>query len=96
MSNQETIDIEYVANLARIELTDEEKVLFSTQLQNILGHFEKLRQINVEHVDPTAHAFPVSNVWREDVPEKTFTPAEALRNAPAQRNNQIVVPKVVE
>ena len=90
------MDIEYVAKLARISLTDEEKKKFSAQLGDVLENFEKLNAIDVSGIEPTAHAFPLYNVWQEDEPETGFTPEEALKNAPAQRANQVVVPKVVE
>ena len=52
--------------------------------------------MNVEGIEPTAHAFPLYNVWQEDVPQTGFTPDEALKNAPAKRANQLIVPKVIE
>ncbi|MGF1483825.1 MAG: Asp-tRNA(Asn)/Glu-tRNA(Gln) amidotransferase subunit GatC [Opitutales bacterium] len=90
------IDIDYVARLARIALTPEEKAKFGAQLGQVLEHFEKLEAVDVSNVEPMAHAFPVVNVLDADVPAQPFTPEEALRNAPAARENQIVVPKVVD
>ena len=95
MSDQ-SMDIEYVAKLARISLTEEEKAKFAEQLGDVLENFERLNAVDVSGIEPTAHAFPVYNVWQEDVPESGFSPEEALKNAPAQRANQIVVPKVVD
>ncbi len=89
------IDIDYVAKLARIELTDDEKTKFSSQLGDILKYFKKLNEVDVSGVEPMAHAFPVYNVWQEDTPEPGFTTEEALLNSPAIRNNHVVVPKVV-
>lgn len=91
-----SIDIDYVAKLARIALTDEEKATFSAQLEDVLEHFKKLEAVDVSGVEPMAHAFPLVNVWQEDEPREAFTPEQALANAPKQRDNQIVVPKVVE
>lgn len=96
MSEQPHIDIDYVADLARVELSEAEKSKFSAQLDGILGYFEKIREIDVSDVEPTAHAIPVYNVWQEDKAEPGFTPEQALRNAPAQRDNQVIVPKVVD
>ncbi len=93
---QETIDIDYVANLARIALTDEEKERFSGQLGQVLDYIEKLNTLDVSGVEPTAHAFPLENVWRADEPEPGFPVETALKNAPAVRDNMVVVPKVVE
>lgn len=96
MSHTEDFDIEYVAQLARIELSEEEKKVFGSQLGEVLAFFGKLKEVNVEGIEPTAHAHPIFNVWAEDQPGKTFTPAEALRNAPSQRDDQVVVPRIVE
>lgn len=90
------IDIDYVANLARIDLTDEEKEKFSAQLGDVLAYFDKLKAVDVSGIEPTAHAFPLYNVWAEDVAAPGFTAEEALRNAPQTRDSQVVVPKVVE
>jgi aspartyl-tRNA(Asn)/glutamyl-tRNA(Gln) amidotransferase subunit C len=90
------IDIDYVANLARIALTPEEKARYGAQLGNILGHFQRLREVDVTGIEPSAHAFDLENVWQEDTEARGLTPDEALRNAPARRENQIVVPKVVD
>lgn len=97
MSKAEQIDIDYVANLARLELSEEEKETFGSQLKDILGYFEKLNAIDVEGVEPMAHAHQVYNVWREgDVPGETFGPEVLSGMAPEFRESQVVVPKVVE
>ena len=87
---------DYVANLARLALTAEEKVRSARQLGDILHYVEKLKAVDVTGVEPTAHASPVFNVWREDIPQPGLTVEQALRNAPAQRQHMIVVPKVVD
>lgn len=90
------IDLDHVSALARIELTAEEKAKFSGDFQTILGFFEKLGSVDVSRLEPCAHAFPVYNVLREDVPAETL-PVEALaKNAPAFKDDQIVVPRVVD
>ena len=97
MSKTPEIDIDYVANLARLELSSEEKEKLGAQLQDILGYFEKLNSVNVENVEPMAHAHSVFNVWREgDEPGQTYDPEVLMQMAPEQRENQVVVPKVVE
>lgn len=96
MSAGSDLNIDYVANLARLALTDEEKTRFARQLADILHYVDKLRQVDVAGVEPMAHAAPVFNVWQDDVPQTGLTTEQALRNAPAQRANMIVVPKVVE
>jgi aspartyl-tRNA(Asn)/glutamyl-tRNA(Gln) amidotransferase subunit C len=90
------LNIDHVANLARLALTPEEKAGFSAQLNDILDYIEHLKELDVSGVEPTAHAFPLSNVWREDVAAPGLPVELALKNAPAQRDNMIVVPKVVE
>jgi aspartyl-tRNA(Asn)/glutamyl-tRNA(Gln) amidotransferase subunit C len=96
MSNKSDVNINYLAKLARLDLSDAEKQKFSAQLVNVLGYVEQLNKADTSKVKATAHAFDVFNVWREDVPGATFTPEEALRNAPAQRDNEVEVPVVVD
>jgi aspartyl-tRNA(Asn)/glutamyl-tRNA(Gln) amidotransferase subunit C len=92
----EDFNLDHVANLARINLTAEEKTRFASQLGDVLTYIAQLNEVNVDGVEPTAHAFPVVNVWADDVPEAGLSVEEALRNAPAKRDNMFVVPKVVE
>ena len=96
MNQASDIDIEYVANLARLALTAAEKEKFSRQLGDILHYVEKLKQVDVTGVEPMAHASPVFNVWQADVARPGLAVEQALRNAPEQRDHQIVVPKVME
>lgn len=96
MPEKTHIDIDYTAKLARINLTEEEKAKFSKQLDSIIGYVDKLDELDTSGVEPTAHPHPVENVWQEDVVTSSLPVEEALRNAPAQRNNMIVVPKVVD
>lgn len=96
MAASEDLDIDRIAQLARIALTPEEKEKFSAQLADVLTNIEKLREVDVSGVEPTAHAFPVYNVWADDVAQPGLSVEDALRNAPEKRDNMIVVPKVVE
>ncbi len=96
MPSTPELDIDYVANLARLALTDQEKTDFARQLGDVLTYIEKLKEVDVSGVEPTAHAFPVTNVWAEDAPEPGLPVDRALQNAPARRDNMIVVPVVVE
>lgn len=96
MNSASEINIEYVANLARIALTASEKEKFAQQLGEILHYVEKLNQVDVTGVEPMAHASPVFNVWSPDVPAEGLPVEQALRNAPLQRDNLIVLPKVME
>ncbi len=90
------LNLDYVANLARLALSGEEKAQFAGQLADILGYVEKLKQVDVTGVEPMAHASPVYNVWEADVVRPGLPVEVALGNAPVQRHNLIVVPKVVE
>lgn len=97
MTEKPQIDIDYVANLARIELSDEEKATLGGQLEDILGYFEKLNSVDVDGIEPMAHARPTFNVWRSgDEAGPTYGPEILTKMAPEQRENQVVVPKVVE
>ena len=96
MPTPEDFDLDHVANLARITLTAEEKARFASQLGDVLTYIAQLNEVNVEGVEPTAHAFPVVNVWAADVAEPGLSVEDALRNAPQKRDNMFVVPKVVE
>jgi len=90
------LDIQYVANLARLELSDEEIANFKPKLQDILGYMKKLDEIDVSTIEPTAHANPVLNVMREDASRPSLSQEQALANAPKATADQIVVAKVVE
>ena len=95
MSNVE-IDVKYVAHLARLSLSPEEERKIGAQLGNILGYIEKLKEVEVSGVKPTAHAFPLVNVTRADEVRPSMSQEDALRNAPAQANGLFMVPKIVE
>lgn len=90
------VDVKYVAHLARISLTPQEEAEFGPQLKNILGYIEKLTQLDVSHIEPTAHAVPLVNVFRKDEVRPSLSNEDALRNAPAKANGLFVVPKIVE
>jgi aspartyl-tRNA(Asn)/glutamyl-tRNA(Gln) amidotransferase subunit C len=89
-------NIKYVAHLARLKLTPEEEQKLSAQLGNILGYIEKLKEVDVTGVEPTAHAFPMVNVFRTDETRPSLANEDALLNAPKKANGLFVVPKVVE
>jgi aspartyl-tRNA(Asn)/glutamyl-tRNA(Gln) amidotransferase subunit C len=90
------IDIKYVAHLARLQLTSDEEKKLGAQLGHILGYIEKLNELDVTGVEPTAHAVPMVNVTRPDEIHPSLPHDEALRNAPARANGLFIVPKIVE
>ncbi len=90
------IDVRYTAELARINLTEEEVNRFQAQLSQVLEYVEKLEQVDVSDIEPTAHATPLFDVLREDLACSTFSSAEALANAPARANDLFIVTKVIE
>ncbi|HUU54447.1 MAG TPA: Asp-tRNA(Asn)/Glu-tRNA(Gln) amidotransferase subunit GatC [Armatimonadota bacterium] len=89
-------EVEHVALLARLRLTDEERARFTTQLNSILEHFEQLQQIDTSGVPPMSHAVPMSNVLRADEPAASLSPQEALQNAPGHARDCFKVPRVIE
>ncbi|SDX44061.1 Asp-tRNA(Asn)/Glu-tRNA(Gln) amidotransferase subunit GatC [Paenibacillus sp. CF384] len=89
-------DVEHVANLARLELSEQEKEQFTGQLNAILKYAEKLDELQTDGVEPTSHVLPVHNVMRDDVTRESVTNETALRNAPDDEDGQFKVPAVLE
>jgi len=90
------IDIDHVARLARLALTDDEKAQLRSQLALILEHAAKVGEVAADDVPPTAFAIPRANVYRDDVPEPSIPQGEALANAPEQEDGRFKVPRIVE
>ena len=88
--------IEQVATLSRIKLTDEEKDVFREQLTDILGYIEKLNELDTDDVQPMAHATSIKNVFREDQQKSSFPRQEILELSPSSANGFFKVPKVLE
>jgi aspartyl-tRNA(Asn)/glutamyl-tRNA(Gln) amidotransferase subunit C len=88
--------VEHVAKLARLELTDDEKATFNEQLNAILQYASKLDELDTSAVEPTSHAIPLHNVLREDAVRPSLPIEQVLRNAPDEEDNQIKVPAVLE
>ena len=89
-------EVEHIAALARIGLTDEEIEVFREQLSNILGQFEVLRQLDTSGVPPTGHAIELEAVMRDDTPADSLDPEAVLRNAPRRGANLFRVKAVLE
>jgi aspartyl-tRNA(Asn)/glutamyl-tRNA(Gln) amidotransferase subunit C len=88
--------VEHVAKLARLNLTEDEAVQYTTQLNAILNFFEKLDELDTERVEPTSHVMEVYNVMRADEERPSIEREEALRNAPDHEDGQFKVPAVME
>jgi aspartyl-tRNA(Asn)/glutamyl-tRNA(Gln) amidotransferase subunit C len=86
----------HVAKLARLSLTEQEVEQFTKQLNDILAFAEKLNELDTDHVEPTSHVLPISNVLREDEVRASLTQEEVFRNAPDHANGMFRVPAVFE
>ena len=89
-------EVEHVALLGRLKLTEDERARFTTQLNSILEYFGQLQQIDTTDVPPMSHAVAITNVFREDEPQASLSPEEALQNAPDQARDCFQVPRVIE
>ena len=89
-------EVEHVALLARLRLSDAEVARFTTQLSQILSYVEKLGELDTGDVEPTSHVLEVANVFREDVPRKSTPREEILRNAPGATDEFFRVPRIIE
>jgi len=90
------MDIEKVARLARLELSYEEKVTFGSQLEQILTYMEQLNRLDTSGVEPTSHAIPVYNVFREDEVKPSLPQEEVLAIAPDEEEGHFKVPRIIE
>jgi aspartyl-tRNA(Asn)/glutamyl-tRNA(Gln) amidotransferase subunit C len=88
-------EVEHIAKLARLQLTDEEKKRFQVELGKILEYFDQLKKLDTEKVPPMTHAVPIENVLREDQVKPSLPAEEALQNAPEKKDSYFQVPKVV-
>ena len=86
----------YVARLARLDLTPEETEVFQAQLDGIVGYVRKIRELDLSGIEPTSHAHPVQNVFREDRVTPGLDRELAMANAPDRVGDQFRVPKIVE
>ncbi len=87
-------DVEHIAWLARLELTEEEIEKFTKQLGQILEHAGKIKEVDTRNIKPTSHPWPLKNVFREDVPRESIPLEKALKNAPQKESGAFMVPKI--
>ena len=88
--------VEHVAKLARLSLTEEEKELYTEQLSKILDYIDQLNEVNTKGVEPMTQPIPIVNVMREDVVKKEFSREDILKNAPHEEYGFFRVPKIGE
>ena len=88
-------DVEYVAGLAKLELTQEEKIRFQKELDNIIKYIDQLNELNTDNVPITSHVIPLKNVLREDKVLPSLAQDKALANAPQKKDGFFKVPKVI-
>lgn len=89
-------DVEHVAKLARLELSDVEKEIFTEQLNAILNYADQLNTLNTDGIEPTSHAMPLLNVMREDITRPSLPIELVFLNAPEEEAGQFKVPAVLE
>jgi aspartyl-tRNA(Asn)/glutamyl-tRNA(Gln) amidotransferase subunit C len=89
-------DVEHVAELARLELTPEEKERFIVQLNDILTYIDKLNELDTADVEPTSHVIPLSNVFRDDEVRPSLDRQLVLQNAPEESHWFFKVPRIIE
>ena len=88
--------VSYVAALAKLELTEEEKERAKKDLGNILGYMDTMKELDTDGIEPMSHAFPLRNVFREDEVLNGDDRENLLKNAPVKKDGCFVVPKTVE
>lgn len=89
-------EVEHVARLARLELSEEEKEIFTRQLNSILTYIEKLNELDTSKVEPTSHILPIQNVFKEDEIKESLPREKALSNAPDRTEEFYRVPRIIE
>jgi len=89
-------DVEHVARLARLELSEADKERMRRELDSILSYIDKLRALDTEGVEPTAHAIPMTNVMRDDMPRPSLPQDVMLANAPERSGEFFRVPRIIE
>jgi aspartyl-tRNA(Asn)/glutamyl-tRNA(Gln) amidotransferase subunit C len=90
------LSIEHLARLARLTVSEDEKILFSDQINGILNYMDKLNELETGTVEPTSHVISLSNVVREDRPKDSLDREDAFMNAPDRTDKFYRVPKIIE
>lgn len=87
-------DVEHVAKLARLELTEEEKLKFTNQLGDVLKYVDQMNEVDTTGVEPMAHAIDFVNVMRDDAVKYEIEKEELMSNAPSEEDGFFKVPKI--
>jgi aspartyl-tRNA(Asn)/glutamyl-tRNA(Gln) amidotransferase subunit C len=90
------MEIDHIARLARLQLTEEEKRVFSQQMKKIIEYINKLNELDTSNVEPTSHVLPIKNVFRDDKVRPSMPKDKALQNAPSHTDDFYKVPKIIE
>ena len=96
MSNLSRAELENLAKLARINLTDEELTIFGSQLGLILDSVAKVQEVVNDSIVPMSHALPMTNVFRPDVVSQSLSNSEALAAAPSAQDHRFKVPRILD
>ncbi len=88
--------VEYVATLARLRLSPEEREAFGGQLTKIFSYIEKLNELDTSNVEPTSHVLPLSNVFRKDTVKLSLPQEKVMGNAPDRDESFFKVPNIIE
>lgn len=88
--------VDHVARLARLDLSEDERAVMLSELQQILGHAEKIQALDLDDVEPMSHSVPMINQVRADEVKPSLTQAEALANAPEVEDHRFKVPRIME
>jgi len=95
MSRISSEQVKYVANLARLAITEEEAAMFTKQLDDIISFAEQLNELDTENVAPTFHVLDMKNILREDIAQQGLPQEEVLKNAPEHQDGQFKVPAIL-
>lgn len=89
-------EVRRIAELAKLDLTDDEVTLYAGQLSKILDYFRRLQELDTSNISPTASVLPLTNVMREDAAAEPLTPAQVIANAQATLGDQFLVSAVLD
>jgi aspartyl-tRNA(Asn)/glutamyl-tRNA(Gln) amidotransferase subunit C len=88
-------EVEHVAHLARLNLSEEELEKMTGQLDKILSYVAKLEELDTTGIEPTTHAFSITNAFREDIPQSSLSQEDSLRNCAVKNNEAFIVPRIL-